>query len=147
MVVASTYLKPHFRCILQNSVHFKIPSRRHKNMQWSSKVIKINFHDNRKCSRFFLRAKWSEDDFHFAVDFILHIFQITVHGEWILLTLTINAVLHILRKVLQTIHWFHNRYSQSWRRPLLGPSPGWKCLLPLSHIRRFDDTTMPNRHK
>ena len=26
--------------------------------------------------------------------------------------------------VLQTIHRFHNWFSQSWRRPLLGPSPG-----------------------
>ena len=24
------------------------------------------------------------------------------------------------------------KISQSWRRPLLGPSPGWKCLLALS---------------
>ena len=30
---------------------------------------------------------------------------------------------------------FHNRFSQSRRRPLLGPSPGWKRLLPLSHLR------------
>ena len=26
---------------------------------------------------------------------------------------------------------------QSWRRPLLGPSPGWKRLLALSHLRHF----------
>ena len=33
--------------------------------------------------------------------------------------------------MLQTIHRFHNQFSQSRRRPLLGPSPGWKRLLPL----------------
>ena len=37
--------------------------------------------------------------------------------------------------VLQTIHWFHNQFSQSQRRPLLGPSPGQKRLLLLSHLR------------
>ena len=26
---------------------------------------------------------------------------------------------------------------QSRRRPLLGPSPGWKCLLALSHLRHY----------
>ena len=31
---------------------------------------------------------------------------------------------------LQTI----NRFSQSWRRPPLGPSPGWKGLRALSHL-------------
>ena len=31
--------------------------------------------------------------------------------------------------VLHMIHRFHNQFSQSQRRPLLGPSPGWKCLL------------------
>ena len=35
--------------------------------------------------------------------------------------------------VLQTIHWF----SQSCRRPLLGPSPGGKRLLALSHLRHY----------
>ena len=34
---------------------------------------------------------------------------------------------------LQTIHQF----SQSRGRPLLGPSPGWKCLLALSHLRYY----------
>ena len=34
---------------------------------------------------------------------------------------------------------------QSWRRPLLGPSPGWKHLLALSHLRHYEDT-MLNRH-
>ena len=34
---------------------------------------------------------------------------------------------------LQTIH----RFSQSRRRPLLGPSPGWKRLLVLSHLRHY----------
>ena len=28
----------------------------------------------------------------------------------------------------KTIHRFHNWFSQSRRRPLLGPSPGWKLL-------------------
>ena len=27
------------------------------------------------------------------------------------------------------------KFSKSQRRPLLGPSPGWKCLLALSHLR------------
>ena len=39
--------------------------------------------------------------------------------------------------VLQTIHRFHNRFLQSRRRPLLGPSPGWKCPLALSHLRHY----------
>ena len=30
------------------------------------------------------------------------------------------------------LHRFHNRFLQSWRRPLLGPSSGWKRLLALS---------------
>ena len=34
---------------------------------------------------------------------------------------------------LQTIH----RFSQSQRRPLLGPSSGWKCLLEFSHWRNY----------
>ena len=38
------------------------------------------------------------------------------------------------RLVLQTIHRFHNQFSQSRRRPLLGPSPGWKRL---SHLRHY----------
>ena len=29
------------------------------------------------------------------------------------------------------------KISQSRRRPLLGPSPGWKRLLPLSHLRHY----------
>ena len=29
-------------------------------------------------------------------------------------------------------------FSQSQRRPWLGPSLGWKCLLALSHLRRYD---------
>ena len=33
----------------------------------------------------------------------------------------------------KTIHRFHNRFSQSWRRPLLG----WKHLLALSHLRHY----------
>ena len=32
---------------------------------------------------------------------------------------------------------FPSEGSQSRRRPLLGPSPGWKCLLPLSHLRHY----------
>ena len=39
--------------------------------------------------------------------------------------------------VLLTIHWFYNRFSQSRIRPLLGPSPGCKCLLALSHLRHY----------
>ena len=39
--------------------------------------------------------------------------------------------------VLQTIHRFHNWFSQSRRRPLLGPFPGWKCLLVISHLRHY----------
>ena len=39
---------------------------------------------------------------------------------------------------LQTIHQF----SQSRRRPLIGPSPGWKCLLALSHLRHFSKRTL-----
>ena len=38
-----------------------------------------------------------------------------------------------LSVVLQTIH----RFLQSRRRPLLGPSPGWKRLLALSHLRHY----------
>ena len=34
---------------------------------------------------------------------------------------------------LQMIH----RFSQSWPMPLLGPSPGWKLLLALSHLRHY----------
>ena len=34
---------------------------------------------------------------------------------------------------LQMIH----RFSHSWRRPLLEPSPGWKRLLALSHWRHY----------
>ena len=44
---------------------------------------------------------------------------------------------HYSRVVLQTIHRFHNRFSQSQRRPLLGPSPGWKSILALSHWRHY----------
>ena len=29
------------------------------------------------------------------------------------------------------------KISHSWRRPLLGPSPGWKHLLALSHLRHY----------
>ena len=29
------------------------------------------------------------------------------------------------------------KFSQSQRRPLLGPSPGWKHLLALSHLRHY----------
>ena len=29
------------------------------------------------------------------------------------------------------------KISQSWRRPLLGSSPGWKHLLVLSHLRHY----------
>ena len=43
-------------------------------------------------------------------------------------TLNIASQLHYCSAtsfiVLQTIHWFHNRFSQSQRRPLLGSSPG-----------------------
>ena len=46
---------------------------------------------------------------------------------------------------LQTINRFHNCFSQSRRRPLLGPSPGWKWLLLLSHLRHYQDTVL-NRH-
>ena len=31
----------------------------------------------------------------------------------------------------------HNRFSQLRRRPLLWPSPGWKCQLALSHLRHY----------
>ena len=31
---------------------------------------------------------------------------------------------------------------QSWRRPLLGPSPGWKRLLALSHLRYYAKRTL-----
>ena len=42
---------------------------------------------------------------------------------------------------LQTIHQF----SKSRRRALLGPSPGWKHLLALSHLRHYDDTMLNRR--
>ena len=29
------------------------------------------------------------------------------------------------------------KFSQSHIRPILGPSPGWKCLLALSHLRHY----------
>ena len=32
--------------------------------------------------------------------------------------------------------------AQSRRRPLLGPSPGWKRLLPLSHLRHYAKWTL-----
>ena len=35
------------------------------------------------------------------------------------------------------IHLFHNWFSQSRRRPLLGLSPGGKRLLALSHLRHY----------
>ena len=41
----------------------------------------------------------------------------------------------VLEVELQTIHRFHNRFTQSRRRPLLGPSPDRKRLLALSHLR------------
>ena len=41
--------------------------------------------------------------------------------------------------VLYTIHRFQNWFSQSQRGPLLGPSPGWKCLLALSQARIYED--------
>ena len=34
---------------------------------------------------------------------------------------------------------------QSCRRPLLGPSRGWKRLLPLSHLRHYWDTMLYRR--
>ena len=34
---------------------------------------------------------------------------------------------------------------QSRRRPLLGTSPGWKRLLPLSHLRHYEDTMLNGR--
>ena len=37
----------------------------------------------------------------------------------------------------KSIHRFHNRFLQSRRRPPLGPSPGWKRLLALSHLRHY----------
>ena len=43
-----------------------------------------------------------------------------------------------LRPELQTnLREDYAKISQSWRRPLLGPSPGWKCLLTLSHLRHY----------
>ena len=46
--------------------------------------------------------------------------------------------------VLQTIHRFHNWFSQSQRSPQLGP-PGWKCLLALSYLRIYQDTMLNRR--
>ena len=43
------------------------------------------------------------------------------------------ALSSTLQIELQTIH----RFSQSRRRLLLGPSPGWKHLLVLSHLRHY----------
>ena len=42
------------------------------------------------------------------------------------------------------LHRFHNQFSQSRRRPLLGPSLGWKCLLALvlSHLRHYAKQTL-----
>ena len=36
---------------------------------------------------------------------------------------------HRYKLELQTIHRFHHRFSKSRRKPLLGPSPGWKGLI------------------
>ena len=35
--------------------------------------------------------------------------------------------------------------SQSQRRPLLGPSPGWRHLVALSHLRHYKDTMLNGR--
>ena len=54
-----------------------------------------------------------------------------------------GTVAHILQhtggrcKCCVVLHRFHNRFPQSRRRPLLGPSPCWKCLLALSHLRHY----------
>ena len=42
----------------------------------------------------------------------------------------------------KTIHRFHNWFSKPRRRPLLGHSPGWKCLLALLHLRHYQDTML-----
>ena len=38
------------------------------------------------------------------------------------------------------------KISQLRRRPLLGPSPSWKCLLVLSHLHKTLLRHYPNRH-
>ena len=40
-------------------------------------------------------------------------------------------------KCCVVLYQFHNRFSQSRRRPLLGPSPDWERLLAFSHLRHY----------
>ena len=47
----------------------------------------------------------------------------------------LNAV--IASAVCVVLHWLHNRFSQSRKRLLLRPSPGWKGLLALLHLRHY----------
>ena len=39
--------------------------------------------------------------------------------------------------VLELCKWLIGEVVQSRRRPLLGPSPGWKRLLPFTHLRHY----------
>ena len=48
--------------------------------------------------------------------------------------LSANCLTAPYRVVLQKVP---SKGSWSRRRPLLGPSPGWKRLLPLSHLRHY----------
>ena len=45
--------------------------------------------------------------------------------------------LAMLRVLVSAANWLIGEVVQSQRRPLLGPSPGWKRLLALSHLRHY----------
>ena len=48
-----------------------------------------------------------------------------------------ELVWNILRVLSSAANRLIGEVVQSWRRPLIGPSPGWKRLLPLSHSRHY----------
>ena len=88
-------------------------------------------------------SNYPSHDLTFAVLCLLHTFNIIVSIVSIVTAeVGFSSILSIVTMFsesvleLQTIH----RFSQSRRRPLLGPSPGWKCLLALLHLRYSEDT-------
>ena len=52
----------------------------------------------------------------------------------LVLNSSVNIIIYGWKEVLEKVP---SEGSQSRRRPLLGPSPGWKRLLPLSHLRHY----------
>ena len=48
-----------------------------------------------------------------------------------------GVISRVVNDITSASNWLIGEVVQSRRRPLLGPSPGWKRLLPLSHLRHY----------